>query len=245
MRYLTLKAGDAQLILAKRRAGEEVDASEFLVLRGDGPPFALETVASLRASLEPLRAKYPAELRTRDPKGGDFEAEACSIVHDTLRLPPHVAGDPQFWVWLAIEHFSDLVEWRFNSPAAVKNYGIGAPVENLLFRLWMRGELGHVNGDGAYSLAQRGDQDFWRSHLLRQAYGRCWPVARALIRYQFPDGNPGKPTLGIKGVRELAKRLRLCRTNLLLESLSEDGAAWALITREARALRQEPEVQTT
>jgi hypothetical protein len=72
-----------------------------------------------------------------------------------------------------------------------------------------------------YHLARLGDIDFWRSHVLRQGYSNGRQFARALAQFQFPGG---KPHLSIDDIRELAKRLRAARTNLIVEIMDRDRA---------------------
>jgi hypothetical protein len=130
---------------------------------------------------------------------------------------------------LAVTHFGDLIEWRYGNKEGgsdLKNYGIGAPIENFLYRLWLRAEIAYDHGaPDPYHLVGLGDVDFWRSHIFRQSYSCARQFARALVKFQFPGAPEDRARLKIKQIRELAKRLSAARTNLLVEIMDPDRAA--------------------
>jgi hypothetical protein len=143
-------------------------------------------------------------------------------------------SDPDFWTWLATVHFRDVVEWRYNNPEKgcdLGNYGIGSRAENLIYRFWLRGELGYdKNTADPYELTRRGDIDFWRSHVFRRRFASARSFVRAWLKFQFPfDGSVSKLTIG--QIRELVKRVNRVKTNLVLELLDE-GEATSLINDE-------------
>jgi hypothetical protein len=152
-----------------------------------------------------------------------------------------VVGDPEFWIWLTLVNFGDLVEWRYDAQAQGadwRNYGVGASGENFLYRLWLRAELGYdESAPDRYHLVRRGDIDFWRSHLFRQSYANARVFARALVRFQYPGPNSREPRLKIGVIRELVKRLRRVRANLVFEILDEDYSM-SLIESELAGLPQ-------
>src|ERR1035437_180966 len=116
---------------------------------------------------------------------------------------------------------------------ALANYGIGSRTENLLYRLWLRAELVlDESAQDRYHLADAGQIDFYRSHLFRQGYANARNFARELLRFQYPGTNPTEPNLKINKIRELVKRLRRLRSNLLLEVLPEEECR-AVIEAEA------------
>jgi len=241
MRYKALKSEHALETLEKSRRGETPDEQVVLETRGTGPGDVREIIAGLREKLDEIRSRYPKSLRRRDPKGGQFEREACSVVHRALPFDPRMLADYEFWMWLAVLPLRSIVEWRHGGEtgkAAASNFGIGNGPENLFYRMWLRAEIAYCPHDHAdpYELARRGDQDFWRSHVFRQGYGRCRSLVRALVRYQFPDRS-GHPTLSVAEIRELAKRLRRLHPSMIFECL-EDQAAFALVQREAEAVKR-------
>jgi hypothetical protein len=241
MRYLAVKSENALQALEALRRGDAVDEARVAVLRGSGHDDVERVLPELKNKLYEIKSKYPACLRRRDPAGGQFEAEACSEIHRALPFDPEMLADHEFWTWLAVFRFRELVDWRHGSDttvAAPANFGIGDGSENLLYRMWLRADAGYEPGGAdPYELARRGDQDFWRSHVFRQGYGRCREFVKALVLYQFPDGSGGAPTMTIEEIRELAKRLRRMHANVVFECLTRE-AAYDLIKTEAERARR-------
>ncbi len=198
---------------------------------GSGEKISGDAFKDLRTKLLKLKKKYPENLRAKDPQGGKFESEACAVVHACLAdVDRRVLADHNFWTWLAVDCLADILEWRFGAegrPAQAANYGIGTRTENMLFRLWLRADLGKESGTDPYELAKFGDQDLWRSHLLRQGYANARSIVRALLKLQagklMHENKPAKKVAGgdePEGVRMLAKRLRRMRANVVFEYLT-------------------------
>lgn len=224
MRFPVLSAVDATAYLFSKRAGSEAHLDHLVKLRGEGAELNQDFVDGLREELDAIRAHFPQGLRNQKD-GGRFEALAARAVHEGVPNHPEIVGDPEFWIWLAVVHFRELVEWRYGAPAegtGLANYGIGARVENLLYRSWLRAEL-LLDEDAAdrYHLSEAGQIDFYRSHLFRQGYANARAFARALLRFQYPHKDPAAPHLKVGQIRELVKRLRRLRANLFLEILEE------------------------
>lgn len=246
-RYPVVYQDDARHFLTARDAGEQVFVDDLRRWAGSGEEFSAAPVNKLRDELTKLRKKYPARLRSRDPEGGRFEGEACVIVHKTLGdMDRRALADHDFWTYLAVE-LADIVEWRFGSDGKatqLRNYGIGARSENLLFRLWLRADMGRVSGSDPYDLARLGDQDLWRSHVLRQNFANARCVARSLLRLQagklVVGPKPAKRLVGGEdpaGVRMLAKRLKRVRANVVFEYLTPKQAD-SLVYELSRDLKQ-------
>lgn len=234
MRYPSMSAPDAGLYLTAKRNGSPVDAESLIKFKGPGAEFAEGFVDELRSTFSPLKAKWPNGLKN-DAERNKFEGMAARLVHSVLPAEPEVLGDPEFWIWLAVVCFSDLVEWRYgNKEGGTKpaNYGIGSRTENLLYRLWLRAELVlDEQHQDRYHLVEAGQIDFYRSHLFRQGYANARTFARALLCFQYPKADSA-PNLKILEIRELVKRLRRLRANLFLEILPEEECR-AVIETEA------------
>jgi hypothetical protein len=239
MKYPVLDQKGGRQIIDLRRSGQEYDENEFIAKRGEGQEINRAIFDGIHEKLVALKEDYPAELRQRDPEGGRFEAEACKIVHQCLKLETTILADLDFWTYLSVIELSDIVEWRHGGQgrfAALQNYGVGNRPENLFFRMWMRADIAAIPTNGNnYDLAQRGDIDLWRSHILRQRYANSRTLARALIRFQYPDETPAQAQLSINSIRKLAKRLKRLHANLVYSYLDE-SAAMKLIKRESLAL---------
>lgn len=241
MRYTALRSEHAMETLEALRRGDVPDERRVLEARGTGAEDVQHTLPALVEALYAIKKRYPDRLGRRGRAGRRFEAEACSEVHRLLPFDPQMLADYEFWTWLAVFRFRELVDWRYGGDtgqAAPANFGIGKGSENLLYRMWLRADAGHCPEDvDPYRLARRGDQDFWRSHVFRQGYGRCRPLVRALVRYQFPDGSVDGPTLKTAEIRELAKRLRRLHPNVVFEYLDEDSA-YRLVAKEAEQAKR-------
>jgi hypothetical protein len=225
--YPVLKAAGASTYLRARAAGDDIPLENIVEHSGTGDVFDAAPITELATKLRALRKKFPPKLKEKDTEGGRFEREACEIVHSTLAaIDREALADLDFWTFLAIVHFSDVIEWRFGAiwrTAKAANYGVGQRTENMMFRLWLRAELGRDVGPDPYRLAKTGDQDLWRSHILRQGYANARAVAKSLLRLQAGQLQAGGQTvkkLTVDHVRELAKRLKRLRANVMFEFLT-------------------------
>lgn len=222
-KYYAMSSEDALRYLKARDGGENPILEEFQRTAGTGDFMSDSAIKRLGIELRQLKKKFPAKLRERDQEGGRFEQLACEIVHRCLACcGPDVLADFDLWTWIAVVQLADVVEWRFGVEgrhAKPENYGIGKRSENLFFRLWLRAELVTDNkAKDPYHLAKTGDQDLWRSHILRQGYSNARLVTTALLRLQA--GQLTAKRLTVEGIRELAKRLRRMRANVFFEFLS-------------------------
>ena len=233
--YPVIYPEDALRYLKARQQGGSVILDDIRRTAGSGEAMAADALKDLRAKLLRLKKKYPPILRAKDPLGGKFESDACALVHACLAdLDRRALADHNFWTWLAVDYLADILEWRFGvegRPAQPANYGIGTRTENLFFRLWLRAEMGKASGLDPYELAKSGDQDLWRSHLLRQGYANARSIVRALLKLQagklMHRNQPVKRVAGgdePDGVRMLAKRLRRMRANVVFEYLTPTQA---------------------
>lgn len=238
MRYPTITAADANTYLVARRSGVQMDVDALVKVHGSGADLDQSFVATLRERLANLRAGMPNGLKN-DRERNLFEGRAARLVHGLLPADSEILCDPEFWIWLSVVHFSDLVEWRYGNPEGgtkLANYGIGSRTENLLYRLWLRAELVVDESlKDKYQLVDAGQIDFYRSHLFRQGYSNARNFARALLRFQYPGADPTAPNLKIVAIRDLVKRLRRLRANLFLEILPEDECR-AVIEAEAAVI---------
>lgn len=176
------------------------------------------------AQLQNLQKKYPKPSSPVDANLWEAEA-ACSLHAVFANVHSSIVTNFDYWRWLALAYFSSTIDWRYGcgkeSAATKANYGIGNSGENLLYRLWLRGDIGHsdLDSDDPYRLTRSGQLDFWRSHIQRQGYADSRQFAHALLRFQYPKGNT-EARLKTEDIRTLVVRLRRLRTNLLVEVLN-------------------------
>lgn len=245
MRYPIITAGDAARYLLAKREGRAPEIESIVQYRGSGDDLDQWFIKPLREGLERLCAKLPKGLASKtDPAANTFEAKASRLVHVSIPSNAEMLVDPDFWVWLAVVHFPEVVEWRYRyqnrkteSFAQLDNYGIGSRSDNLIYRLWLRAELVlDAEAKDRYHLSDAGQIDFYRSHLFRQGYANARNFSRALIRYQYPNKDLAEPRLKTNEIRELVKRLRRMRSNLFLEILAEDDCRAVIETEAAEVL---------
>lgn len=225
MRYPILTTADATAYLASKRSGAPLDLDPMVKTRGDGPELPQDFVVDLVADMAAIKARFPEGMKSQK-NANAFEAQAARAIHQRVTADPAILADADFWLWLAVVHFWDIVEWRYGNPeggTGLANYGVGARTENLLYRLWLRAELVlDEQASDRYHLCDRGQIDFYRSHLFRQGYANARGFARALLKYQYRDTKDvAQPHLKVGQIRELVKRLRRMRSNLFMEILDE------------------------
>jgi hypothetical protein len=234
MSYPVVSRADARGYLQKRRDEPHSEQELNVCYRDEGEDLDWEDMASqLIAALTKLQT--PGVISKGDPRGNQFETAASAIVHQ--HLPQHPAlTDPEFWTWFAVVHGHDIVDWRYGPKGALANFGAGPAGENFFFRLWLRADIGFdAAAHDSYALARLGDIDFWRSHVFRQGYGEARTFVRALLNFQFPAAEGHKARLSHDDIRDLAKRLKRARTNLLFELMTEPRAReyieseWAML----------------
>lgn len=233
--YLVISPADAKRYLRPENPDTEPDIEGLERRVGSGPEIDTQPLSELREQLSGIKDQFPQFLPAKSTDGGKFEQLSCSVVHEALKNYPSIAlADPDFWLWTSLTFFEDIIEWRFGTrgrKAHLENYGIGTASkrrENLIYRLWLRGDMGfEVNADDPYRLARAGDQDLWRSHLIRREYASARPVARAILRLQA--GMFDLMPLGTDQVREFVKHLQRLRANVMLEMLDDSGADQVVI----------------
>jgi hypothetical protein len=241
MRYPIITPGDATRYLNAKREGIAPDVETIVQYRGMGEDLDQWFIKPLREGLDRLCAKLKDGLASKtDPAANTFEAKASRLVHASIPAKSEVLIDPDFWVWLAVVHFPEIVEWRYkyqnrkvDTFAQLDNYGIGSRSNNLMYRLWLRADIVFdAEAKDRYHLTDAGQIDFYRSHLFRQGYANARNFSRALLRFQYPHKDLAEPRLKTIEIRELVKRLRRMRSNLFLEILAEDDCR-AVIEAEA------------
>lgn len=238
MKYQVLGSAEARRCVIAKRVGTQEVPEPRSEWKGEGEEFSTSFVGPLRDELKKLQIRYGEKRSDKDNSG--FEGDAAVLVHTHVPAEPLVLSDFEFWTWLAVIHFPQLVEWRYGAQAGadLKNYGIGARSENFLYRLWLRADLSlDDTASHRYHLTRKGQVDFWRSHLFRQGYASVPAMARALIRFQYPDELNGNPRLKIAGIRALAPRMKRLRANLMYEFLDE-AACLRLLEQESKVVEE-------
>lgn len=230
MRYPTVSITEGSRTLDALRQGESVTPEVVWVGEGSDS-FDLDLVDDLAFELQSVRRDLGEPDRGDARYFARFEGQAARVVHHTLALPPAIAVDHEFWIWLVLggqhDYLAKLVTWRHGDGsdkfgARDSNYGLTTSLEGGFYsRVWFRADVVYdEDRSEPYELAERGDQDLWRSHILRTDYGQIPNVARALLLFQYPDSSPDTPSVKTKVMREMAKELRRRHSASAYELLS-------------------------
>src|SRR5262245_37642293 len=142
MSYPRVTKKEGTRFLRKRKAGEDPGPLQIDEAT-PGDTFSWSELAlKVKAEIEKVRLELGA-IEKGTGKGALFEARTTEIIHKGLPRPHPALFDPEFFIWLTMSHFFELVEWRFGKDANDANYGLGNPREGLLFRLWLRAEIAY------------------------------------------------------------------------------------------------------
>lgn len=221
MSHPSLPALNAAEAFDAIRSGEEVFIEPAVVQRPSPDWRPKIEFEDLVAELSDLHARHGLLANA------SFESRACVLLHSNLALTAEAAADPGFWRWLSLGPLLPVVELR-HELLRPEHVGLGSPWDALMSRLWFRADLSlDPDIEDPYALSAVGDLDFWRSHVLRADYSACRPLLRALLRFQFPTENNGRPRLkpsgsSEAGMRALAKRIKLRHAVVAFELLNEE-----------------------
>lgn len=237
--YPILTTEKAKKLLNHLRLGEDCSAADFLEYRPCDEGFSLAGIDALKRALKKLKDEFPKELGLRSQEGGVFEARASEHVHRYFSaVPKQATDDPDFWKFLCVIHFRDLVEWRHGGKdreANLINYGVGAERRNLLLRMFYRASISlDPSATDPYHLSKLGDEDLWKSHFGAVKIGNSPDMVKAFLKTVYPKDN--KSVLKTIQVRALAKNLTRLRSNVILE-LYDEGTAARLLRREIDKLK--------
>ena len=156
-----------------------------------------------------------------------FERQAASLVHRHLGLHPIVAGDAGFWRWLTFSgegDLADLVDWRYprqeTGHAREQYFGFGQVKEGMYAYLWLCAQsVLDLTLEDPYELSRRGDVDVWQSHVVRIDFGSVPQLARAFIRFVFPDEET--QFLRREQYRQLAREVTRRNASMAFELLDD------------------------
>ena len=235
MRYPTVDLGEAKRVLEAWRNGAALEPSVHWQGSEKAPRFDVDLVEDVVEALHDLRRELG------EPEDGPrnfwamFEGRAAELVHELLELPALIATDHEFWLWFVFgsghEAPGKLVSWRHvsaDSPFGTQdaNFGLTTDLEKGFFsRLWLRAHLLHdPSAADPYEYAKRGSQDLWRSHLFRTEYGMVPVVAKAFLRFAFPDEDPDRASVPNDVLRAMAKELRRRNATSAFELLDDESA---------------------
>ena len=160
--------------------------------------------------------------------GGQIDADIIETVHSCLEplCSVNQLSRLGFWRWFSnIAYngfFWKFIMWRFNSDKMI-NWGITSPslfIEVYFYRAWIRGHKMYDKDEvDPYKYAKKGSSDVWRSHILRQDFGRDREFVKAFLDTIYDES--GATVIGTSELRtKLIPALRAWTSNATFTHLS-------------------------
>lgn len=226
--YPKITRANAEKAYAELAQSNEPDWSSLVVSHSEH----FERFRPIAEAIEDLvSASTTDRLKKGDSRLASFEADLGICLHEYIPWGDQT-GDSSFWRWIALVPARAAVLYRhqYSMPPQKDNYGIGPLKENLAFRSWLRADIAfdptaqRFSSD-RYEWAKVGDQDLWRSLLIRTRYTYARELAKALLEFQHPNKSPRrtlKPGDPYTGIRMLSKRLTRLHSNQCFAAMTKD-----------------------
>jgi hypothetical protein len=242
LRYPVVRLVEAQRYVLRRQSGQlgVEDRPEFEEEGNSADESLLPAVNDLADRITDLyqssKARFTSGL-ARDR----FEGSLAVQLHEQLReLPARVLTDDDFWRYLAVRGLYEFVSWRDGQASgspALASFGANGPRVNydcVPFRMFVRADIAFfVTGMGAQDvdlmdISSVAGTDLWRSHILRSQSSFSPGYVRLLLEHHE------RGVLPAAVVRDLAKRVKRVRSNVLIETLEPEDTQ-AMFDREFAA----------
>jgi len=184
------------------------------------PAFSEIDLSNFVDDLATINLKY--EGKNKKNIGGLIDSEIVEPLHRALHdsgIGPYQLCHLGFWRWLSNiacdGDFWRFIRWRYDSDIQ-QNWGITSPssmIEVYFYRAWLRGhKMYDPNEADHYYYARIGSSDVWRSHILRQDFGRDREFVKAFLDTIY--GEKGKTLVGTEELRtKLIPALRAWSSN--------------------------------
>lgn len=202
-------------------------------VKGAGEPNEYDEVKKI---VDGIRDEFESPLTDGD--AARFEGRVGVALHENI-VDQAAVVDPDFWRWVALDLLREATLDRHyekhDKMPNERNFGIGSRVECFPYRAWLRADIGYdpaASPAQRYRLALRGDQDLWRSHLIRVRHAYHRDMAHSLIEFQYPsDESDGVLKKGDKneGIRVLAKKLARMHANMVFPLLPKEKCRWLIM----------------
>lgn len=242
LRYPVVRLVEAQRYVLRRQSGElgVDDRPEFEEEGNSGDESLLPAVNGLADRITDLyqssKARFTSGL-ARDR----FEGSLAVQLHEQLReFPARVLTDDDFWRYLAVRGLYEFVAWRDGQASgspALASFGANGPRVNydcVPFRMFVRADIAFVITEmgvqdlDAMDISSVAGTDLWRSHILRSQSSFSPGYVRLLLEHHE------RGVLPAAVVRDLAKRVKRVRSNVLIEALEPEDTQ-AMFDREFAA----------
>lgn len=230
MQYPTISVHSYQRYINELREGSPLENRPEAVLRGQGEEPFLRVRAELLRILDEWK-KSLKSIGDSSAKKEELEAKLSGEVFRVLEdLPVTLLTDSDFWRYLSCEYFFQFTLWRDGEGCALASFGASSSsvsFDCVPFRMFNRGLIAFTISDDMNDLdyAEIPGTDLWRSHILRVLTSYSASMTQVILDY-FEAGK-----LPTAVVREVAKRLRKARANVVFEVLDYHEAE-LIIKRE-------------
>lgn len=232
VRYPVVRLVEAQRYVLRRQSGElgVDDRPEFEEEGASSDETLLPVVNDLADRITDLyqssKARFTSGL-ARDR----FEGSLAVQLHERLsEFPARVLTDDDFWRYVAVRGLYEFISWRDGQSSgspALASFGANGPRVNydcVPFRMFVRADIASlVAGSGpqgldAMDISSVAGTDLWRSHILRSQSSFSADYVRLLLEHHE------RGVLPALVVRDLAKRVKRVRSNVLIEALEPEDA---------------------
>jgi hypothetical protein len=242
VRYPVVRLAEAQRYVLRRQSGElgSGDVPEFEEEGAKDAESLLPVVKKLTDRISELHADGKARF-TSAPARDTFEGSLAIQLHEQLReFPPYVLTDDDFWRYLSVRGLYEFIAWRdgkgSGSPALASfgASGLRVSYDCVPFRMFVRADVASIvaaagpESMDALQMSSIAGTDVWRSHIMRSQSSFAPHYVRMLLEHV------DRKLLPSPVVRELAKRVKRVRANVLIEALEVEETA-VMFEREFRA----------
>ncbi len=242
VRYPVVRLVEAQRYVLRRQSGE-LGTGDLPEFEEEGPKDA-ESLVPVTKSLTDRMTELHTDGKARFTSASardTFEGSLAVQLHEQLReLPPHVLTDDDFWRYLSVRGLYDFIAWRdgqgSGSPA-LASFGASSPRVNydcVPFRMFVRADIASIvaatgpESMDALQMSSIAGTDVWRSHILRSQSSFAPHYVRTLLEHL------DRKLLPSTVVRDLAKRVKRVRSNVLIEALDVNDTT-VMFDREFKA----------
>lgn len=244
--HWTLNANDAaQLVEASRIGRPRIDLRKANGTGEDVRQYVDGAMQNFRNLFgNKLTASQPGGTKTLKSKDKErskdgVEGQLSIALYESLKiLESGILTDPGFWRYLAMWEMFEFVQWRDGENCKLESFGAGSynPTWDCVpKRMFVRARIAQEarGPEGAEALASVAGTDLWRSHILRVKTGNCPALSAALVEAWDQDD------VRTKEVRDVAKRIKRLRSNIVFE-LMDEQQIHEVLTRQIALARLTP-----
>ena len=228
MRYPCYRVAQGRLLLPAIRGGSTRTAQRArpeqreIKVDGEGGDDVDDVLESVR---EVTRVGIARRMHESGSRRDAIEGELALKLHEEMTgLPDQVLGDPDFWRFVALDTVRDFVFWRDGDECSPASFGLNSATripDCVPLRMFNRAHISlsvaRRSKLDAKSVATSGGADFWKSHVFR-VQNRYDPRVVEFMVGALHDGR----LRSVSEVRDMAKRIRQERSNLVIELLEDE-----------------------